>query len=456
MMDPIHILHIEDDVESHELLRISLGKWKRQPLQLDWAKNRGEILKSLQFAYSVVFLDLNLGLAGKGFDWIPQIRKSLPHSEIIILSSETTFESAQKALRAGASDFLAKGYGSEEVRYCLDQALKRLQWKKLERNVQREAKKALKNFAMVGRSKSFRQMISKLEKLAPSSLPILIQGETGTGKELVANWIHLKGSNAEGPFVPVNCGAIPANLGESFFFGHEKGAFTGASQQSIGAFEESDGGTLFLDEVNSLSLEMQAKVLRAIQEHEIRRVGGKQTIPVQFRLLAAANEDLEKMVEKKLFREDLYYRLATAVVEVPALRDRKEDIELLANFFAGGHSISPDLLSYLEKKDWRGNVRELQNIIQRLKVLYPDQSIFLLEHLQESFIFGGTLENSERRVESKKSLEHQKEQIEIEFLRDQYDTFRKNVSEMARSLKMDRSHLHHKLVRFGIHKISRR
>lgn len=456
MIDPIHILHIEDDFEAHELLRLTLAKWKKQPLKLDWAKNKVEILKSLQFAYSVVFLDLNLGLAGKGFDWIPHIRKSLPNSEIIILSSETTFESAQKAIRVGASDFLAKGYGGEELRYCLDQALKRLQWKKLERKVQREAKRELKNFAMVGNSKSFRQMISRLEKLAPSDLPILIQGETGTGKELVAKWVHLKGQNPEGPFVPVNCGAIPSNLGESFFFGHEKGAFTGASQQSIGAFEESDGGTLFLDEVNSLSMEMQAKVLRAIQEHEIRRVGGKQIIPVHFRLIAAANEDLEKMVQKKLFREDLYYRLATAVVEVPALRDRKEDIELLAGFFAGEQSISQELLNYLEKKEWRGNVRELQNVIHRLRVLYPDQNVFLLEHLQESFIFGGVFESSEKKVESKKSLQRQKEHLEIEFLRDQYEIFRKNVSEMARSLKMDRSHLHHKLVRFGIHKISRR
>lgn len=452
----IRILHIEDDEESHEILRLSLEKWKRIPFQLDWAKNRSEILRSMQFAYPIVFLDLNLGNGEKGFDWIPHLRKTLPNAEIIILSSETTFANAQKAIRAGANDFLSKGSGGEEIRYSLDQALVRRHWKQMERKVEREVRKTMDSFSMIGKSRSFRQMVSKLEKLSPSFLPILIHGETGAGKELVAKWVHLKGPNPEGPFVAVNCGAIPRNLGESFFFGHEKGAFTGASQRSIGAFEEADGGTLFLDEVNSLSLDLQSKVLRAIQEKEIRRVGGRQVIPVQFRLISAANEDLLSLVEKKLFREDLYYRLGAAVVEVPALRDRREDIEPLAQYFAGEQTVSDELLLHLQTRQWRGNIRELQNVIQRLKVLYPDHPVLLLEHLQESSVFGGGLMEGKRRVESKKSLVREKEQIEFEFFREQYEAFDKNVSEMARSLKMDRSHLHHKLVRFGIHKISRR
>jgi two-component system nitrogen regulation response regulator NtrX len=451
----VSVLHIEDDPEAHELLKHSLARSPQGRLEIHWAASDSELQKLLAHPFALVFLDLHLWNGKKGLDLLPRIRKALPQAEIIILSSEATFANAQKAVRLGANDFVVKGFSPEELRFSVERAMERRRWKKIERSVVRNFEHSLRSFTMVGKAKVFLRFLEKIEKVAPTPLAVLLEGETGVGKELVAKWIHLKSGDPAAPFVAINCGGIPVGLAESFLFGHEKGAFTGATQSKMGAFEEADGGTLFLDEINSLPLELQAKLLRAIQEKEVRRLGGKELIPVEIRIVAAANEDLLQMVQKGRFREDLYYRVASVNFSIPPLRERKDDIALLASHFSAGKEISKELLQHLQAREWRGNVRELQNLMRRLVVLYPDDPILTLEHLEESSVFGGRETEMRPKVESAKSLKKEKHELELRFLREQYEDVKGNVSKLSRILKMDRSHLHNKLVQMGIHKISR-
>ncbi len=451
----LRVLHIEDDQEAHEILRLALGKVGNFHFDIAWAASDSDLRKLLRHSFPIVFLDLHLWGGLKGLDLLPKIRHSNPQAEIIVLSSDASFANAQRAMRNGANDFLAKGFGPDELRFSLIRAVERRRWKAIERTAVRNLESSLNSFSMVGKSKSFVRFLEKVEKVAPTPLAILLEGETGVGKELVAKWIHLKSADSAAPFVAINCAGIPVGLAESFLFGHEKGAFTGAIHRKIGAFEEADGGTLFLDEINSLPLELQAKMLRAIQEKEIRRVGGKEVIPVSVRIVSAANQSLLKMVQDGIFREDLYYRLASICFSVPPLRERKEDIPLLASHFSGGKQMSKELLIHLQAREWRGNIRELQNFVNRLTVLFPDAPILTLEHLEESSIFGGGAAEMRPKVENAKGLKKEKQELELRFLREKYEESDGNVSRLSRVLKMDRSHLHHKLVQMGIHKISR-
>ncbi len=324
-------------------------------------------------AYDAILLDIKM----PGMDGIEVLEKLQKFSEspVIMISGHGTIETAVDAIKKGAYDFIVKPPDLNRllvtVRNAVDKKDLVLETKKLKREVQ-------KKYEIVGNSPAIVELKEMIAKVAPTSARVLISGENGTGKELVARQIHEQSNRAKAPFVEVNCAAIPSELIESQLFGHEKGSFTSAIKQRRGDFELANGGTLFLDEIGDMSLAAQAKVLRALQENKIVRVGGEKEIPVDVRVIAATNKDLKEEIKKGNFREDLYHRLSVIVIHVPALRQRKEDIPLLAQHFINELSelqgkpprkITPDALKRLQDFNWSGNVRELHNVIERLLIL---------------------------------------------------------------------------------------
>jgi len=318
---------------------------------------------------SCLVLDLNLpGLSG--LDLQQELSKTGVQVPIIFLTGHGDIATTVRALKAGATNFITKPFVDEDLLNAIRQCLR----SDLEDQV--EPDESVGN--MVGESSRFHRLVNAIQVVAPTDATVLIQGETGTGKELVARAIHDRSSRSKGPFIKVNCAAIPAALLESELFGHEKGAYTGAFAQKLGRFEMAHRGTLFLDEIGEMPLELQPKLLRALQEQEFERLGGTRTIHVDARVIAATNRDLKAMVNENRFRTDLYYRLDVFPLVVPPLRDRREDIPLLIRYFVQKHAermgrkierIPPEALQALTAYDWPGNIRELQNIIERSLIL---------------------------------------------------------------------------------------
>ncbi|WP_462249039.1 sigma-54-dependent transcriptional regulator [Ekhidna sp.] len=296
----------------------------------------------------------------------------------VMISAHGTIDTAVDATKKGAYDFIQKPPDLNRilltVRNAIDNSNLTTETKVLR-------KKVSKGYDIIGGSNGITEVKNTIERVAPTEARVLINGENGTGKELVARWLHEKSERSKAPLVEVNCAAIPSELIESELFGHEKGSFTSAHKQRIGKFEQASGGTLFLDEIGDMSLSAQAKVLRALQDKKITRVGGDKSIKVDVRVLAATNKNLKKEIEDGNFREDLYHRLSVMVITVPALRDRKEDIKLLADHFldqvaseygTAKKSIDEDAISQLESYGWTGNIRELRNVIERLVIMSQD------------------------------------------------------------------------------------
>jgi two-component system response regulator HydG len=297
---------------------------------------------------------------------------------VILLTAFGTVEDAVKAMKDGAYDFLTKPFRREQLIKLVDKALERRDLIEQNRALKKQLEDLRAKGQMIGASPTWRRMMTLVEQVADSSATILIQGESGTGKELVARTIHERSARRVGPFVAVNCAALPETLLESELFGYEKGAFTGAAGRKDGRFELANGGTLFLDEVADLSLVTQPKILRVLQEGEFERLGATRTVQVDVRIVAATNQDLADMVKEKRFREDLYYRLNVITIRVPPLRERHEDIRLLAQHYLrvyaakNGRTLdgfSNEALERLESYRWPGNVRELENLIERMVLL---------------------------------------------------------------------------------------
>ena len=312
------------------------------------------------------------------------VRETLPEAVVVMITAYGTIPSAIEAMRAGAYDYVTKPFRAQEILAVVDKGLERI---RLRREVEYLRKVVEQRFGfggLVGKSKPMQEVYTQIEKVAASRGTVLIQGESGTGKELVAKAIHYTGPRKSGPFVVIDCGAIPEQLQESELFGHVKGAFTGAIATRRGLFEEAQHSTLFLDDVTELPLGLQAKLLRALQEGEIRRVGDSRMMRVDVRVIAATNRDLEEEVRQGAFREDLYYRLNVFPIRLPALRDRREDIPLLVEHFlariaegARGHPrrLSPDALRALMSYPWPGNVRELGHVLERAALLSEGELI---------------------------------------------------------------------------------
>jgi DNA-binding NtrC family response regulator len=324
--------------------------------------------------FDVVLCDIKMPKID-GLEFLQKAVETNPDVPVIMISGHGNIETAVEAVKKGAYDFIQKPPDLNRLLITIRNAMER---NTLVTEAKRLKRKALKVQEMIGESGPIRQIKDTIEKVAPTEARVLITGENGVGKELVARWLHEKSNRAGSPLVEVNCAAIPSELIESELFGHEKGSFTSAIKQRIGKFEQANGGTLFLDEIGDMSLSAQAKVLRALQEGKITRVGADKDINVDVRVVAATNKDLLKEVEEKNFRLDLYHRLSVIMIHVPSLNERREDIPLLVSNFleeicedygVAPKDIQPDALSALRDYNWTGNIRELRNVVERLVIL---------------------------------------------------------------------------------------
>ena len=364
------ILIIDDEAPIRRVLRDIL---ENENYQVDDAATGMDALQLIkEHEFDAIFCDIKMPEMD-GIEVLEAIRKD-SDVPVIMLSGHGTIETAVEAIKKGAFDFIPKPPDLNRMLITLRNALD----KKNLTTENKVLKKAVKTQSqMLGESKVMLEVKDMIEKVAPTNARVLITGENGTGKELVARQLHELSSRSRGPFIEVNCAAIPSELIESQLFGHEKGSFTSAIKQKKGDFELADGGTLFLDEIGDMSLSAQAKVLRALQENKIVRVGGEKDIPVNVRILAATNKNLKSEIEKGNFREDLYHRLSVVVINVPPLRERKDDIPLLVASFMESiaqdmgkpaPTFEPEAMEMLQQYRWTGNIRELHNIVERLAI----------------------------------------------------------------------------------------
>jgi two-component system, NtrC family, response regulator HydG len=375
MAEPATLLVADDDPGLRESLERTLT---REGYRVVLASDGRAALERVQ-AGGVDLIVTDLRMPGlTGLELLRAAKAIMPDVDVILLTAFGTVEEAVKAMKDGAYDFLTKPFRREQLIKLVDKALERRDLIEQNRALKKQLEDIRAKGQMIGASPSFRRMLTLVEQVADSSATILIQGESGTGKELVARTIHERSGRRAGPFVAVNCAALPETLLESELFGYEKGAFTGAAGRKEGRFELANGGTLFLDEVADLSLVTQPKILRVLQEGEFERLGATRSIQVDVRILAATNQDLADMVKDKRFREDLYYRLNVITVRVPPLRERHEDIRVLAQHYLRVYAakngrklegFSNEALERLESYAWPGNVRELENLIERTVLL---------------------------------------------------------------------------------------
>ena len=406
--------------------------------------------------FDLVLLDV--WLPGRdGLEVLGRIRETDAELPVVVISGHGTIETAVKAVRLGAQDFVEKPLSLEKTLLAVKNALQR---RRLESEVRVLKQRLDERYVMVGESPALRRLRAEIEQAAPSNGRALIFGENGTGKELVARAIHAGSLRASGPFVEVNCAAIPEELIESELFGHVKGAFTGALAARKGKFELADGGTLFLDEIADMSLKTQAKVLRALQEQRIEPVGGAGSVEVDVRVIAATNKDLEEEIREGRFREDLFFRLNVIPFRVPPLRERREDVPLLARHFmellSAEHgrrprSIAPEALAALAQLPWPGNVRELRNIIERLVIMTPGDTIER-RHLPASLLEALPAEAAaaEDAGPGGGSLVEAREAFERRYILEKYRECGGNMSRTAEALGVERSNLYRKMKAYGL------
>jgi two-component system, NtrC family, nitrogen regulation response regulator NtrX len=370
------ILIIEDDNKIRAILKEIL---EEKAHEVEEASDGLEGFKKLESGgFDLCLCDIKMPKMD-GLEVLEKAKEAGITTHFIVISAHGTIDVAVEAVKKGAFDFLQKPFDLGRLEITLRNALDK---SSLIKETKTLKKKISKKLDMVGDSEPIRQVKDMIEKVSATDARVLITGPNGSGKELVARWIHEKSKRSSGPLIEVNCAAIPSELIESELFGHEKGSFTSAIKQRLGKFELAEGGTLFLDEIGDMGLSAQAKVLRALQENKITRVGGDKEIIVHVRVIAATNKDLRKEIEQNKFREDLYHRLSVIVIKVPALSDRKEDIPLLTDRFlddiaeeygARKKIIHPNAMNALKLHSWSGNIRELRNVIERLVIMSGDE-----------------------------------------------------------------------------------
>lgn len=369
------ILVIDDDKGIGAAIQSLLEAEGYRPVFVESAEEG--VQQGLASAFDLVVTDLRLGKSS-GLDVIQALKDARADLPVILMTSFSSVDSAVQALRNGAVDYVIKPFNNDDFIHSVARALNERRIHRENTLLKKNLKKVYSGKKIIGDSAGIKRVLDLIRRVAPTDANVLIQGESGTGKELVAQAIHNESGRCDGPFVPVNCGAIPAELMESELFGHVKGAYTGATSATEGLIREAHGGTLFLDEISELPTSLQVKLLRVLQEREVRSVGGKDVYRVDVRFLAASNKSLQKSMEKGEFREDLFYRLNVINIQVPALRDRDLDVEILAKYFIDHFSkkigkrirhTSTDFAAFLIGYHWPGNVRELQNLIERAVIL---------------------------------------------------------------------------------------
>lgn len=368
----MRILIIDDEKAICNTLKEIL---QYEKYEVDIANDGMEGLKRAEAGnFDMVFCDIKMPKMD-GLEVLAKLQEMDSDLPVVMISGHGTIDTAVDAIKKGAYDYIAKPPDLNRILVTVRNALDKT---KLVTETKSLKKKVYKTREIVGESKGIKEIREMIDRVAPTEARVLVTGPNGTGKELVARWIHEKSQRAVGPLIEVNCAAIPSELIESELFGHEKGAFTSAVKQKLGKFELANNGTLFLDEIGDMSLSAQSKVLRALQENKISRVGGEKEISVNPRIVAATNKDLRAEIEKGNFREDLYHRLSVIVIQVPSLNDRRDDIPLLADHFLEQiceeygmqkKSFTPEALKELQKINWTGNIRELRNVVERLIIL---------------------------------------------------------------------------------------
>lgn len=421
------------------------------------AENGKEVFDILE-EENVDLMLLDIKMKGMdGMEILSKLKQESHHFPVIMISGHGNIEIAVEATKKGAFDFIEKPPDLNRLLVSVRNALDQYRLTEENRNI----KSRLPNVPrIIGESEPIKKIKRNINKVAQTNSRVMVTGENGTGKELVARWIHEKSNRSSGPFVEVNCAAIPADLLESELFGHEKGAFTGASSQRIGKFEQANGGTLFLDEVGDMSAAAQAKVLRALQENAIIRVGGTEKISVDVRVISATNKDLLDEIDSGGFREDLYHRLNVIPIHVPPLRERRKDIPLLAkewlkqlaekDIMFSGISFTDEALEELKKQDWSGNVRELQNAIERLGLLAENAEISKED--VENLTLSGRSKNGEvgNLVDETDTFQRFKESAERLFLLRKLDEHDWNISRTAEAIDIQRSHMYNKMKKYDI------
>ena len=459
-------------IDDHDAIREGLELlMRRRGHKTFSAGGRDEGLRILEEAGAdLVITDLKMARADDGIRVLKEVRRSAPNTDVLVITAHGTVERAVEAMKMGACDFISKPFSSEEFGIKVDRILRerderlRLQQENLALRVENtylrsEAGDDSTPYGeMVGNAESINRVKRFVERVARSDSTVMVYGESGTGKELVARAIHARSARHKGPFVRVNCGALPEGLLDSELFGHERGAFTGAAKRRRGRFELADGGTLFLDEISTISPATQVRLLRVLQERELERVGGEDTIAVDVRIVAATNTPAEDLLAGDGFREDLYYRLHVVPVTVPPLRDRKDDIELLAGHFigklkertrSGVTDISQPALSRLKEYEWPGNVRELENVIERALVLADGER---LEEGDLPLLANGggagvsVVSLGEEGVDLGRAVEGMEERL----IRQALARTGGAKAEAARLLSIPKSRLYYKIEKYGI------
>lgn len=447
-MSTQRILVVDDEVKMQRVLEIML---KRMGLQVVCAGNGHEALAALEQApCDLIVSDLRMpGMTG--IELLQSLRAQGNEVPVIIMTAYGTIESAVEAMKLGACEYIVRPFDVDALEITVNRVLATGRMRRQNDFLRSELDKGWGEF--VGNSPAMQQIYAQIRQVAPSKTTVLISGETGTGKELVARAIHRASKRAEALFVPINCAAIPHDILESELFGYTKGAFTGAVKERIGKFELADGGTLFLDELTEMPMALQAKLLRVLQENEIERLGSNRRIPIDIRIIAATNRDPRQAVTDGHLREDLYYRVNVFNIELPPLRQRKTDIPaLVASFLAklGMGGIAPNALETLQDYDWPGNVRELQNVIERAAVLAQGEPIGNA-HLPREITEPGTTARAAATPEFESlELNSAVERLEANMIRAALQQTGDNKTKAARLLDISERSLWYKLKKYGI------
>lgn len=446
------VLVIDDERQICESISMIL---EYEDYSVDYATDGAAGLQKLESGnFDVILLDIQMpGL--NGFEVLNKIRENGYTTTVIVISAFSSLENAVKATKLGAFDFLEKPIDRDKLLLSIRNSFNQI---KLVRENAELKKKLSSGDEIIGNSAAIRNIHDIISRVARTDVRVLITGENGTGKELVARQIHKQSSRSEREFVEINCAAIPNELIESELFGHEKGAFTGAHQQRVGKFEQANNGTLFLDEIGDMSLQAQAKVLRAIEDSRIERVGGNKKIDIDVRIVAATNKDLKEEIRNGNFREDLYHRLNVIPINVPPLRERTEDIPLLIGHFTADicakYSLAPvkfsePAMKMLQGLTWSGNIRELKNMIERILIMIPHSIIDEKDIRGLVAPKGETLDNI---MSISNSFQDFKDKAERAFILKQLEANDWNISKTADLLEIQRSHLYAKMKKFDIEK----
>ena len=406
----------------------------------------------------VVITDMKMpGLSGE--EVLDRVRKDYPHIPVMIMTAFGSIDNAVEAMKCGAFDYITKPFSNEELLLSVSKAMKLAQAEQKNRLLRQSLNQQFGKHHILGKSKAIRDVLALMDRVAPSKSSVLITGESGTGKELIARGIHASSDRKDNPFISVNCMSFNPGVLESELFGHEKGSFTGAVARKRGRFEQAHNGTLFLDEIGELSADLQVKLLRVLQERSLERVGGTETIHVDFRLLSATNKDLKKEVEEGRFREDLFYRLNVVHIAVPPLRERREDISLLASHFLVEYArenkmpekmLTTKAVQAMDAYEWPGNVRQLQNVIERSVVLSPHTAIELDDLPAEVRDEETQLKSAVDLLPSEINLAETLEKIEAALIRRALVQTRFVKVKAAELLSISKSLLQYKLKKYGI------